>query len=118
MHSWYSGRFPGTHLLVRSAELLRATQAVDRLGKPTRDHHLMVEVARLLPCVTSARLDGSKVANSCAECQAIQAAAALSPAFTAGACSANLPPKSAALRVPLQLNCEPTVDIGPPRHGK
>ena len=118
MHSWYSGRFPGAHLLVRSAELLRAAQAVDRLGKPTHEHHLSAEVARLLPCVTSARLDGAKVANSCAECQAIQEAAARTPAITAGACSTGQMHKSTVSRPPLHLNCDPAMDVGPARHSK
>jgi hypothetical protein len=57
MHTWYSGRFPGLHALVRSSELARAFRQIRMQLKPNSSTRALIEerVAHLAPCISGAR---------------------------------------------------------------
>ena len=69
MHTWYSGRFPGAHMLMRSSELARAMGRLFALGKPTAEGSLAAAAEALLPCIKSARAAPSR-ATSARSCRA------------------------------------------------
>jgi len=119
-HTWYSGQFPGVHLLVRSADLLRAAERLVRLGKPHYKNHLAAEVDQSLPCVTSARLDESRVPQSCAECLAVQQAVARSPRVSSviQGCTARSRRPLNRSRPPLDWACEPRQAAASPRYAR
>ncbi|KAL3922436.1 MAG: hypothetical protein SGPRY_004559 [Prymnesium sp.] len=111
-HTWYSGRFPGVHLLVRSSGLHAAAERIGRLGKPSRKGQYAAEVSKLLPCITSSRNDASRLAQSCAECLALLRALRHTPALLAAsaACAptgpSSLPPTRNHLPTPWSWDCE------------
>ena len=83
MHTWYSGRFPGAHMLMRSSELARAMGRLFALGKPTAEGSLAAAAEALLPCIKSARFDdGARGPKSCDECAFVQGGAAYALAKT------------------------------------
>jgi len=106
-HSWYSGAFPGVHVLVRSTELARAIAAAAEAA-PNRSASSSPAVdaaAGIAPCVYTAKFDDQAVPpGSCDECSRIQAAAEAAAAnATARACGGD----RAHLGAHLSFECEP-----------
>lgn len=96
MHTWYSGRFPGVHMLVRSTDLARMTQSLAALGQPSHASALLKASEAVLPCVANARHDQLMALppDSCEECERVQAATAAALARASQpACGASAQPQ-------------------------